>query len=249
MNHLRTLTTCCTILFTSLNIFLHAQDTLKLKIDNPAPRVGDALKFSFSFTFFQEELENQLSEGVEPIRINYYDGSDFSQYEMSVELKESGEQTIGPFEFEFNGKEIITDSIVLNVSKKLPMIEGAWIQVVQDHEGTQYLIIEQLTKDGSSLTTYNENYGMYEGFEEDDNFAQLAEQNFEGVSLSFQQSRSERQYDSDSNDPFADGLTYSFKKYKIHFDYDFKGSFTFKKKYFVNLPKLVKVKNLTVVKN
>ncbi len=225
-----------------------AQDTLALTIDNPAPRVGDEVRFTFPFDFFTDEIENQLGDDADfTDAIGHY-GLRNNEYSGTVTFKEAGTHTIGPFHFEFNGQKIVTDSVVIDVAKKLPLTEGAWIQVISDQEGNYFLIVEQLIRNEANNTAYTESYSVSEGLDEGDSYAELSEQNFPELNASFSQSKSSTRYDSDQNDPFAPGFTYSFKKYNIHLSDKFSGSFTFRKKYFKNLPQKTHIKNLTITR-
>lgn len=236
------------LLFISLNFFTNAQNAIELSIDNPAPRVGDDVEISFSIDFFTDEIKRQLETDANTIETNGRYGISSDQFSQTLTFHKKGKHTIGPFQFEFNGQKISTDSIVVDVAEKLPLTEGAWIQVVSDHKGNHYLIIEQLIPNTSDQNGYEESYSFSEEMGSDDNLADLAEHNFEGVNVSFQRSSSTSNYGDSRQNRFGSSFSYSFKKYQVYLNDNFSGSFTFRKKHFSNLPKQTQVKNLTITK-
>ncbi len=236
------------LLFISLNFFTHAQNAIELSIDNPAPRVGDEVEISFSIDFFTNEIKRQLDTDADIIESHGHYGISSDQFSQTLTFKKKGKHTVGPFQFEFNGQTITTDSIVVDVAEKLPLTEGAWIQVVSDHKGNHYLIIEQLIPNTDDQQGYEESYSISDEMGSDDDFADLAERNFEGINVSFQRSSSTTNYGDSRQNRFGSSFSYSFKKYQVYLNDNFTGSFTFRKKHFNNLPKQTHVKNLTVTK-
>ena len=217
---------------------LSAQDTLRLLVDNPEPRIGDKVELSFSFNFFTDELKNQLDDEVEMTNSSSVFGGQSDKFTRVIEFKRAGKHTIGPFKFDFNGRIIMTDSIVIDVAEKLPFEEGIWIRLTSDQEGNNFLIVEQLIENESDYSKNKDEFSYTVGGNMDDKteFAEIEEVSENGVEINFRQSRSNTRT-NDSDDIFAPGLSYSFKKYQIEFDNDYNGTFTLKKKHLKNFPK------------
>jgi hypothetical protein len=97
----------------------------ELSINNPAPRVGDEIKISFSL----KDLDERFGNG------------DLKLYET---LTESGTINIGPFTFTIGGKVYESDVLTINVAPKLPekVKDGLWVRLVE-FKDSRYLIIEQ----------------------------------------------------------------------------------------------------------
>lgn len=234
-------------LFFALLFFgtVNAQDTLKLKINNPAPRVGDEIEISFSLEFITQEIENQIKGDV-IVSNDFYYGTNPDYFRKTLEFTKAGEQTVGPFKFDFNGKTFVTDSVTISVDKKLPFEEGVWIRVAQDGYGQKYLIIEQLIGNKSDYKKEKDGFSYTAGGEKDDNieFADLDKENIDEVSIGNSQSM-ENTRTAEGADIFAPGLRYSFKKYTYTVSDRFEGTFSFKKKHFKNLPKKAYFNDLT----
>ena len=226
---------------------LKAQDTLKLTIDNPEPRVGDKVELSFLFNFFTEDLKGQLNDDI--ILSNFPDffGSQNDNFTKTIEFTKTGFKTIGPFKFDFNGRTIITDSIIIDVAEKLPFKEGLWIRLTSDHEGGRFLIIEQLITNKSDYTqnergtTYTIGGKLNENIE----FTEIEEINEDGIKIEFRQSKSNT-VTNNSEDFSTPGLTYSYKKYEVKFHEEFNDTFILKKKNLKNFPKKVSFSNIEI---
>lgn len=227
--------------------FVDAQDTLELEISNPAPRIGDEVELSFSFDFFTDDINKQLNDDIILSSASPIFGGSSQNFDQVIEFTKTGTQTIGPFKFEFNGSTIVTDSITLIVEDELPFEEGAWLRIIRDQEGNQFLIIEQLIQNKSNYQETENGYLYSVGGEMDEEteFAELNEVNEPGLSISFSRSVSKSR-SAENDDIFAPGMTYSFRKYEINFTDNFKGTFILKKRHFKNLPNRVHFTDLRV---
>lgn len=224
---------------------VNAQDTLKLKINNPAPRVGDEIELSFSLELITEEIEKQLNGDIIVSNDSFF-GMNSDYFRKTLEFTKAGVQTVGPFQFDFNGKTFVTDSVTVSVEKKLPFEEGVWIRVAQDGYGQKYLIIEQLIGNKSDYKKEKDGFSYTAGGEKDENieFADLDEENIAEVSIGNSQSM-ENTRTAEGAEIFAPGLRYSFKKYTYTVSDRFEGTFSFKKQHFKNLPKRAYFNDLT----
>ncbi|MFT5600935.1 MAG: hypothetical protein ACI9N1_001172 [Flavobacteriales bacterium] len=212
-----------------------AQDTLLIEIDNPQPRIGDEVKLTFSFDALSKVIETQLNDGTEVI-------NDFANakkiFTKTIIFTKPGKNTLGPFEFDFNGNKVISDSIIVYVKEELPFEEGLWIRFTEDKDGSTFLIIEQYKDPNSKshIKRKKESNSNIYGLQGNDEFVELTSETLEGISFSFTNSNSKPIYQSDKGSFSGKSLNYSFKKYKVYLDPYFQGVFTLKKKYLVNLP-------------
>lgn len=227
---------------------LNAQDTLNLTLSNPEPRVGDKVELSFSFSFFTDDLENQIDdEIVMTASSSIYGISSNDKFIRMLEFTRTGKHTIGPFKFDFNGKMIVTNSIIVNVAEELPFEEGVWIRLTSDKEGNKFLILEQLVNNTSdyskegNTTSYTVGGKLDENFE----FAEIEPISEDGIRINFKMSKSNTRT-RDNGDVYAPGLSYSFKKYQIEFDEGFDKTFVLKKKHLKYLPKNVRFSKIEI---
>lgn len=236
------------LLITGLFCFtiLHAQDTLELTISNPSPRVGDEVELSIPFEFFAEYVESTLNESIKTPNDEFF-GNEIEVFSRTIVFSKVGKNTVGPFEFDFNGKKIITDSIVVNVTEKLPFEAGVWIRVTQDQEGNKYLIIEQLIDNQGDKMKSEDVVTFTAGGElnEKQIFTELEETYFDGIRFVFKRSLSNTR-NKEGEALFTPGLTYSFKKYEINFQESFVGPFILTKKHLNNVPKKFKFDEIEI---
>lgn len=226
---------------------LSAQDTLKLAVDNPGPRVGDEVELSFSFDFFSDHLKSQLNSEVEMKSSLSAFGSNSDKLIRRIEFTKQGKRTIGPFKFGFNGKTLTTDSISFDVAEKLPFEEGVWIRLISDYQDNKLLIVEQLVKNESDYSDNKNGFSYTIGgkMDEKTELVEIEEVSENGLEITFRSSKSKTRT-KDGGDTYAAGLTYSFKKYQIEFDESFDGPFTLKKKHLINLPKKTSFDNIVI---
>lgn len=235
-----------TLLLVVFSIHSYAQDTLKLRVDNPQPRVGDEVELTFNVDFLTDELKKQMTDGVELTKSKSHFGNEASDFKRVLEFKKSGKYTIGPFEFEFNGKKIVTDSIVINVAEKLPFVEGVWVRYYES-DGKKYIVVEQLIENKSDYKKSKNGYTLTVGGTKSDRdkFAEIVENPEKGISIN-------RVYSTTKTitKPGAEigeaGLSYSFIKYEVDIDEDFEDIFTLTKKYFENLPRKAKIESIEI---
>lgn len=140
-----------TFLFATGMLISQAQDSLKLEVDNPAPRRGDEVELSLSLEFIDAAVNAQLNEGFEPETNNYQSAEDFTK---TILVKDTGMLTLGPFTFNFDGKLYESNVLRLRVEEKLPREEGVFVRSIR-YEGKVYIVVEQLadTRDTENLIT------------------------------------------------------------------------------------------------
>ena len=239
-----------TLLMAGLLCFnlLNAQDTLKLLVDNPEPRIGDKVRLSLSFNFFTDELKNQLNDEIEMTNSSSLFGDQSDKFTRVIEFTKAGKHTVGPFRFDFNGRVITTDSIVIDVAKKLPFEEGVWIRLTSDREGNRFLIVEQLIKNKSDYSKNTDGLSYILGGEMDDKteFVEIEEILEPGVRINYRQSNSTKR--TNDSDDFAPRLLYSFKMYQIEFDEGYNETFILKKKHLKNFPKKTSFTEINISK-
>ncbi len=216
---------------------LSAQDTLKLSVTNAEPRIGEKIQLSFSFEFFSDDLKSQLNDGIEMTSSMHVYGMQNDKFTRSLEFTKTGKHTIGPFTFDFNGKTIVTDSIVVNVAEKLPFKEGVWIRLISDQEGNKFLIVEQQIQNKSDVSKSKNGFSQTVGGKLDDKaeFVEIMDVSEPTIKISFRLGNVNTRMNDE--DMLAPGFTYSLKKYVVTLDEDYDGDFTLTKKHLKNLPK------------
>lgn len=226
------------------SIASYAQELIHLQVDNIAPRVGDVVKVSIPIhpeidhSFLTDESEETLK-----------DSSAFKlgSITISMECEKQGDFQIGPYEFDFNGKQIKTDSVILFVEEKLPFIEKAFIRVINT-ENESFIIVEQLLREKKSSTTLPDGLppefaASFSSSEQrkNDEFVEMSARPTTGISLM-------RTYSTKSSkdSPSGRSYTYFFQKYTITKSASFKGPYTLKKDDFIRLPRTSSIENLNI---
>lgn len=224
-------------IFCSLNAI--GQEKLKIKIDNPEPRVGQSVTFSINDEFLTNYFEKELGENIEFTTSTSIFGIQTNDFERVIIFKKAKKYKIGPFNFEFNGKKYTTDVIEVNILPELPMEEGLWLRLIE-FEGKKYLILEQLISNESDKSNKgNDGYSYTIGGvkPEGKEFSKLEEQLTDGIELSNYSSRTTT-INPDGTGLFDIGFSYSYNKYKINIDDDFEGEYIITEKDIQNLPKV-----------
>lgn len=224
-----------------------AQEKLKLEINNPEPRVGQRIQLSIDIQFISDYIEKGLKKNIKTTRSLH--GIQSNDFKKTIVFEKSKKYTIGPFNFEFNGKEYTTNSIEVNVLPKLPLENGLWVRLTE-LEGEKYLILEQLISNESNKSS-NESGGYShtvggvkpQGIE----FASLLEVPVKGIEFWNYSSESYTIRPEDA-ELFDVGFSYSMKKYKIKFDEDFIGTYMLSTEDIENLPKEFKIGKISIEK-
>lgn len=231
--------------FVALSI--NAQDSLLLKLDNYCPRVGDKIELSFSFDFFDDLIKEQLEEDIEITEKNDYSSSRDNVFTRNISFTQPGNKTVGPFRFNFNGKEYVTNAIKVEVAEKLPFKEGAWVRMGTDESGNKVLVLEQYTKlVTESKQTRDGFYSSTHSSLEDDEYAEIKNIDEDGIEIRFRTSiRKSRSEDGES---LMGDMYYSRSIYKVILDEDFSGTFVLKKKHYRNLPRGAKIDKIEITR-
>ena len=223
------------LIFCSINTF--GQKKIKIEIDNPEPRVGQSVTFSINVDFLTSYFKKELGKNIDFTRSTSHFGFQSDDFERVIIFKKAKKYGIGPFKFEFNGKEYTTNRITLKVLPKLPIQNGLWLRLTE-FDGQKYLILEQFISNESNKTN-NENGGYSHTIggvkPKGKEFAELNEKLTEGIELS-NYSSSSNTVNPDNAGLFDVGFSYSIKKYKIKFDEKFNGKYTISIKDIKNLP-------------
>jgi hypothetical protein len=215
------------------------QEKLKIEIDTPEPRVGQNVTFSINVDFLSAFFKSNLDEDIDFTRSTSTWGVQSDDFERVIIFNKAKKYKIGPFSFEFNGKEYLTEVIEVNVLPKLPMESGLWLRITE-FEGQKYLILEQLINNKSDKTD-NEDGGYSQTIggvrPEGKEFAELNKKLTEGIEL-INYNSSSTTLRPENAGLFDVGFSYSIKKYKIKFDKNFNGKYTISKKDIKNLPNI-----------
>jgi hypothetical protein len=227
-----------------------ATDTLNLTISNPAPRVDDKVEISIDISFLSNTLDSQLSPEIEKHEFNQFYGNSAKFYKKTISFPKAGEYTVGPFKFDFNGKQYVTDSLIIQVDEKLPYREGVWARVVE-MDGKKYLVVEQMIQNKSDVKkkkskgSYTISYTSGGVLPDRKEFVDIEKNPGEGVI--FKNLGSESTTRMAPGTELGDaGFSYIRIKYEIEFNTDFNGSFTLKKKHLINLPRGIKFEDLII---
>ena len=231
------------LLFSTFCYSLQAEniptDTVKIEIDNAAPRVGDKVELSFDIQFLNDEIQKQLPHGVKLEATTSTFGEQTSKLKKVINFEKSGSYTVGPFSFEFNGRKIVTDSIEVNVAEALPFKEGVWVRYIETPT-EKYIIVEQLLGNKSDYKKTDNGFSYTVGGVSDKaEVVEIIENPATGLEIRMK--RSVTTTKTKEGDIFTPGLTYSFKKYEITMSSEFKGNFKLKEKHLKNVPKKTKV--------
>jgi len=202
---------------------------VELSTNNPAPRVGDEIKISFSLKDMDERFGN----------------GDLKLYEK---LTESGTINIGPFTFTIGGKVYESDVLTINVAPKLPdnVKDGLWIRLV-DFKDSKYLIIEQRIsnqwkREKKSDNEFTMSHG--DGVKYADFKRQILENN--GLMINSSSSSSSSQI-IDDKDLFGAGtVSYKIQVFEFQKTDKFKQRVKIDKDAFTNLPDKTKIDTIWI---
>jgi hypothetical protein len=105
---------------------------IKIKVSNPAPRVGDELSISYNI---ENNAGQDLQRGLLGLGAISF---------TSVFLADTGVVKIGPMSIALNDEIFKTDSVSLHVSPALPpaIKEALWVRKVKSN-ATTFIIVEQ----------------------------------------------------------------------------------------------------------
>jgi len=221
-------------IFCSINLI--GQEKLRIEIDNPEPRVGQSVAFSIKVDFLIDYFQNELGENVDFTRSIPIFGVQSDDFKRVIIFKKAGKHIIGPFDFDFNGKQFTTDIIEVNVLPELPVEIGLWLRLIE-FEGQKYLILEQYMSNEANRTEYEDGYSHTIGgvIPEGREFAELNKILTKGIELN-NYSSSTTTVRPEGAGLFDVGFSYSIKKYRIKFDENFDGIHIISKTDFNNLP-------------
>lgn len=225
----------------SLNSF--GQNSLKIEIDNPEPRVGEDVLFSINIDFLKTNLQEKLGTEIELTRSTSSYGLQSDDFERIIKFNKTGMNKIGPFEFDFNGKKYFTNQIVVNVQPKIKLEESLIVRIAEINS-QKYIIIEQLVKNVAK-TEPNEDGGLttYLGGVAPENFEfATINENF-CTNIELEDKNTSSQTITPENPKHGEiGYSYSKIRYRINFNKDFEGEYKITEKDFTNLPKDYKLK-------
>ncbi len=196
----------------------------KLKIFNPAPRLGDAVTITITII-----ADSSIAKKEDTLLIHNGDG----EITLRKLMPKVGKYTIGPFSFKINGKTYTSDSLEITIDAKLPdEREGVWLRQIK-WKGDEYLILEQRI-DLEKLSE-SKRMNVYE------KFVDLSDKAYEypdEIWFSFAGSTSPRQPTEEISDQIIVGkgqVIYKLTMYRITKGKEYKGSFSLGKKFFTNL--------------
>lgn len=233
-----------TLFFTIVTVNCFSQETLKLEINNPQPRVGQTISLKFDISFFTDFIESQIERKSKVETSILY--SSTNKFERNLIFQEAGVHIIGPLHFNINNKNYSTDTLMVTVVKPLLPQEGLWVRYVEQN-GRKYMLVEQMTANGFSYQEKENgfSYTMKAELDEGEELAELVDVSVKGVRFNFRNSSTKfvRSEGAKMSEP---GFRYSFKKYDIEFDDSFSGELKLLKKHFINFPAKTKLKKIII---
>ena len=131
--------------FIIFNINTFCQNSVKIEIDNPEPRVGESVLFLINIDFLKDIIQNKLGSEIELTRSTSVHGMQSDDLERVIVFNKVGLNKVGPFEFEFNEKKYVTNQIEINVQPKI-ILEESLIFRIANFNNQKYIVIEQLVK-------------------------------------------------------------------------------------------------------
>jgi hypothetical protein len=218
---------CISIITLSVGLtFSSLAQNLTISVDHTEPRLGQEINLSLQSDFFNEFLEDSFSDSFELW------GSYLNEpFTRTIVVRRLGSLTIGPIQFEFNGKKYSSNSISLNVLPDLPEKEGVWIRKLRI-DSTDFILIEQIT-------------GVQAGNSSDEKLTRLIKEPSE-VSIRFSEWRSGSGVQPNTEKSLPPSLKYSYRFYEIRKGEEFTGKFKLKEIHFTDLPKGVKIPEIII---
>lgn len=113
-----------------------AQAQAKLIVKNIAPRVGDEILIQVLFDTPTTSTEKEKSFFTDDYLIK-------SEIKINKQITQAGSMWVGPFTFKIDGKELITDSVLIEVEEALPVQKNQIIVRQVVYQQKQYVVVEQ----------------------------------------------------------------------------------------------------------
>jgi len=187
---------------------VRSEETIRLSTLYPEPRVGQSFSISLDLAFLEAYMQEALPPGM-AITGN----SAFNTYSREISVKDTGSFQIGPWEMQFNGIIYQTDSLHIRVLDPLPLEEGLWIRIME-HEGKQYLILEQQLKSNWEIEEEDNGTLTSSGYTDELKFAEPLGEPAPGIGFSLRVSTGGF-ISLEEGSAFGDALSYSRKIYEL----------------------------------
>jgi BatD DUF11 like domain len=201
---------------------------VKISVDNTEPRVGQEFTLTFEADFFSDLLHKAISDSIG------FDTSDANKDLTSTMFaRYKGPMTVGPFKFEFNGKQYWSNTVHLNVLEGLDGKKGVWLRKIKIDE-KDYLLLEQIVLLTPIVTT-SANTWNTEWKNKEENLAELI-QKPKGEDIEFYETRSGMGGKPDKTRDYPPEVSYAYKFYQIKKGPKFKGPLKLTEKNFRKLP-------------
>ncbi len=226
-----------------------SQEKLELKLDKPQPRVGETVNLTLEIPFIESYIKGEIDKDIEITGAGSIYGPSTKKFQRTITFKKAKTYTVGPFEFDFNNKKYVSNSITIKAVPPIPQKEGVYVRVAKS-KGEQFLIIEQMIKnvaDGGYNNDGNYSVTLGESKPKGLEYIDIKRELTNGINLSFKQS-------SEGTAPTNEllsrkmGFSYAFRMYKIEFDADYSGSYTLKKTDFLNFPRRTRLEEIEIKK-
>ncbi len=111
--------------------------SISIDLNNPYPRVGHEFEVNIALSFLEDIILDGLDSSLTVIN------SELGETKLKLVAPDTGQLMIGPYKFMFNGKEISTDTLCINISESLGVEQGLWIRIYST-EKWDYIILEEI---------------------------------------------------------------------------------------------------------
>jgi hypothetical protein len=234
MKKFKILIILCIITITSFG-----QKKLNVEVSNPEPRINEFTELKFDLGMIDSTFNAKLDSNlVDP---NPFYGKFL---EKSLSFNSIGMRKIGPFNFELNGVNYVSDTIFINVIDSLPKEEGIWLRFVNNNMNEKSIILEQIISSKYKIERSIE-FGVRNTTKQIDKnaFNTLVMHPTQEIYLS---NRGYMYYQSPPYERKKNkkALFYSRQIYK--FDGDFKGILEIRNDFFTKNPKNLKTRSLII---
>ncbi|HYG36991.1 MAG TPA: hypothetical protein VD908_00165 [Cytophagales bacterium] len=235
------------ILFLSLSTLCRAQDSISISIENPQPRVEEKVVLSIDLQFLTKRIAEKLGSKITLTNINSIHGIESTDFDRIITFHEPGDYIVGPFLFNIDGKQYLSNAIKVQVIEKLPVQEGIWVRYIETG-GERMIIVEQMINNKSDYKKTKKGYSMtMGGVKGDEEFAELMEESYKGYKIISSSSNSSTVRE-EGKDLFTPGFSYRFKSYGLELLPDYQGPIIISEKDFQNFPSKYKMTPIKIEK-
>jgi len=237
-----------TILVLNLLIISSYSQIVILDVNNPAPRIGGDIEIKYSIKKTDKKVEYPIS----PEELKEINKNNIGRGKLTLKnySENSGKVVFGPFKFNIDGQEYISDTLTLFINPKLPNVKnGFWTRIINFQN--EYFLVTKQRVSGEWKKTIDDKDSFSMSFNSDGiEYAKINESsiNSDNLEIIFSYSSSKSQT-LDGEDIFTSGTVhYMIHVYRIKVGENYDSDFKLKKKHFENFPKRIDFKPILIRK-